>query len=117
MREIKFRAMSEMGNWVYFSIWGINPPLNKNKFKNLCQYTGLEDKNSVEIYEGHVVNTNWGKFIIKFSEKYLCFIFEKIEFLRLPERNNDLPISYHSEFEFIEIIGNRFENPELVEGK
>ena len=56
MREIKFRVWYE-GNYTYFDLDLLNRESRsfyKNEIKNtkVEQYTGLKDKNGVEIYEG-----------------------------------------------------------------
>lgn len=73
----------------------------------LMQYTGLKDKNGKEIYEGDIVKSyyyidtpdgeqeRYNKKVIKYND-VLC------------EYNIDA-------FENIEVIGNIYENPELVE--
>lgn len=77
------------------------------------QYIGKIGKNKVEAYEGDIIQIEGDKYKIIFNEDYLCHMFWKIDFLRLPEDNKDIPITWHFKYE-IELLGNEFENPELL---
>ena len=69
----------------------------------LMQYVGCKDKNNKEIYEGDIVKTkeNIGQIIYS---KGMFFIDVKEDFY--------LPI--YNVSEFMEVIGNIYENPELL---
>ena len=85
----------------------------------LMQFTGLKDKNGKEIYEGDIVkfsdcdddvyvtpvvwNKNYACFGVSFSGKY------PISFDYLEE--------FYTELKDIEVVGNIYENPELLEGE
>lgn len=85
----------------------------------LMQSTGLRDKNGMEIYEGDIVKfpefngdiyitpVVWDKscacFGLSFSGKY------PISFDYLEE--------FYTELKDIEVVGNIYENPELLEGE
>lgn len=116
MREIRFRSWNKVHKKmeicpVVGGIMGIS--FNKP----LMQYTGLEDKNGVEIYEGDIYAVdNEGKYQVMFVGG--AFVGGK-------DRDSCVPLAWEGEdFDWpwsnaqtIEVIGNIYENPELLESK
>ena len=79
---------------------------------HLMQSTGLLDKNGKEIFEGDIVDYKGRKAVIKWHGSYASFIYRFIDEpqTRKPEWN----ILYLAYMKF-EIVGNIYENPELLE--
>ncbi|MFW6047380.1 MAG: YopX family protein [Candidatus Woesearchaeota archaeon] len=105
-REIKFRAWD--GKMHY--------PEKKDKrgrkifmyFDNIMQFTGLKDKNGKEIYEGDIIHVknNFEDFVgVVMYEPCSFFVNNDGENIYMIYSGNDVEI---------EIIGNKFENPELL---
>ncbi len=115
MREIKFRAWSELDKEM-FEVASIDLLLGiivrqcENRIKTyvleelvLMQYTGLKDKHGVEIYEGDIVR---GRIYHMFYEDNVVFQIGWID-----EENG---YGLHWFPKEVEVIGNIFENPELM---
>ena len=85
-----------------------------NNDLNLMQSTGLKDKNGKEIFEKDILDYNGRKVIVKWHGSYACFIYEFVD--ELKNRTTEWQPLYLSYYKF-EIIGNIYENPEMLEGK
>ena len=135
MRRIKFRGHNGI-EWLYDSQISIIPygknvhcfmPNEKNKSdqNNICnwdsvsyvgQYTEIKDINGTEIYEGDIVSS-WskgvqGKGVVKQRVDGLWIIypaFSKGEIWGLCPNQEGIST--------VEVIGNMYENQELLEGK
>ncbi|WP_431030097.1 YopX family protein [Lysinibacillus sp. LZ02] len=79
----------------------------------LMQYTGLKDKNGKEIYEGDILTDNGdeGPIFVEYSQEHAGFVFVDKFDVQGPTLYTPKEISY----EIFEIIGNIYENPELLE--
>ena len=108
MREIKFRAWDGrmIKDFIMTSHGAV--ALEYDHFGanvELMQYTGLKDKNGEEIYEGDIL-TVW---IQGYKQESYYVVDDMREFFA-EFRHDD---SYY-QFEKVEIIGNIYENPELL---
>jgi uncharacterized phage protein (TIGR01671 family) len=86
------------------------------------QFTGLVDKNGVEIYEGDIFQYNEHyayrlpsfKAIVEYNDYYACFGYQKVGsfFITSFHEHDELHTDVLSH---CEVIGNIYENPSLLE--
>lgn len=109
MREIKFRVWWEDRKMFYGDLDLNNLiPKNKNEIYELMQFTGLKDKKGEEIYEGDIMYVaGTGNVEIRFI--YGCFGYT--------DNCNFYALFDDAEGDVEEVIGNIYENPELLEIK
>jgi uncharacterized phage protein (TIGR01671 family) len=123
-REIKFRAWDESQKYMAYQGTPDLETIQSFMFhygeKILMQYIGLKDFNGKKIYEGDIILVN-GKYhkIVKYHEKGFSFCL--INICDLKNKNcmdiEQIPNpSWFSDFNRkIEVIGNIYETPELLE--
>ncbi len=126
MRDIKFRAWNTEKKIMYppSSIWKMNLYDYEESYNlNLMQYTGLKDKNDKEIYEGDIVRNYWTCNYKKFDQPPIYKVVFKnasFGFQSKPKYGNYQNVSnkyWPAELcksDNWEIIGNIYENPELL---
>ena len=112
--EISFE--NETNKAYYYNLQNGCGSLREDSVYILMQYTGLKDKNGTEIYEGDII-------FIK-GETKLLDIKGKVEYSNILAQfiitntgsivNEAEPLGDYEE-EDIEVIGNEFDNPELLE--
>lgn len=80
----------------------------------IMQSTGIKDKNGKEIFEGDIVDYKGRKAVIKWHGSYASFIYRFVD--ELQKRNAEWKPLYLAYMK-CEIIGNIYENPDLLEDK
>jgi uncharacterized phage protein (TIGR01671 family) len=115
-REIKFRALYD-GVWYYQTLVEILT-ITLASFRlgeHKTQFTGLHDKTGKEIYEGDILAYKWedrdGDEIVNHVIKW-----DNGRFLMCPIKSvvRTWNIHLHPYDEESEVIGNIYENPELI---
>lgn len=125
MREIKFRIRSERlkGHgikwWYFWAHNGCGWKTSEEEEKTIGQFTGLKDKNGKEVFDGDVVKAHRFGFdgnetdiefngTIKYRPDGACFV--------ISANDGDILVKDTTHFEepCIEVIGNIYENPELL---
>lgn len=129
MREILFRGkIVENGEWAYGAYYGLcritnkagdfgyahlmrqsnDEPLYRVDPETVGQYTGLTDKNGKRIFEGDILSDGGDTYKVMFEEG--VFQIENSHY------TTGLYVAVHID-KIDEVIGNIYDNPELLEAK
>lgn len=136
MREIKFRAWykeekvmvgintiyfgAEMASITTYKDTAINSCVLKGEELEFMQFTGLQDCNGVDIYEGDIIEL-WYEICSgeyrEYSDKgMVCFENGLFKIKCIDEQQEyDFDFFHHVDDSTKEVIGNIYENPELLE--
>lgn len=124
MREILFRG--KFGNEWKYGFLSIEPKglVIKEPYKNessnvwhidadtVGQYTGLTDKNGTKIFEGDIVKYGDTVHNVVFEQRngtaYFGLVYSTLE---------TLSFGYYQDLKQIEVIGNIYDNPELLKNE
>jgi hypothetical protein len=125
MREIKFRAWNRKHKQMWFdgghmdlalclegglftpdSYWGCD----HDKNFELMQYTGLKDKNGKEVYHQDIVKRGNILFVVEWHSNTACWFLKYISGGHHGITKSDMAL-------MCEVIGNIYENKELLDEK
>ncbi|QCD52478.1 YopX family protein [Campylobacter sp. RM16192] len=117
MRELKFRVwntidrkMLKWGDIFHLPAWEIFPGTPEQRAFDIMQYTGLRDKNGKEIYEGDIIK--------KIGDiKTYSIVFDGVLAAYLMDDGTGGYGLNQMLLRDFEVIGNIYENPELLKDK
>jgi len=108
VRDIKFRVWDKQNNLMDYELWGSCGYEDRcfmdiigNDGYEVMQYTGLKDKNGKEIYEGDICKEVLTGEVKYYRNRFMIFSKESVWNVN----------------EQCEVIGNIYENPELLTDK
>jgi uncharacterized phage protein (TIGR01671 family) len=124
-REIEFRAWHRQQKYIYDNIavsdeHTVGYEAQKNNFNAetskdivVLQFTGRRDKNGKKIFEGDILKVNRvaGPVVVRWNDEAVGFVLENPQAATAAKRQVDWPGGERS----IKILGNIFENPEILE--
>lgn len=126
-RDIKFRGWDSV-NEVMLQVKSINfregyVSLNEGdnsltdtlEMIELMQYTGLNDKDGKEIWEGDILE-RYGYWSIRIEYDKGCLMVRDLDEVRYNNLILNVPICNFESINDWKVIGNIYENPELLEG-
>jgi len=124
MKEIKFKAWDKRDK-IMSAPMNLSEILNANPHFHTkmrerqiwLQYTGLKDKNGKEIYEGYIVTypqATYGGF--RWDEMLVSTVeWDEVHSgYEIAQAMNEDPMSFIQPENVVEVIGNIYENPELL---
>lgn len=144
MREILFRGKTEDGMWYegYYTK-GFREPTQKQLDdiinhvsgkagdwtfsytfvipETVSMFLGFHDIHKKKIFEGDIVKDNFGRIMeVVFKDKFAKFAFRLIKTTGEEWTNNfyfaDINEWFYCDIPEVEIIGNKWDNPELLKG-
>lgn len=124
-RDIKFRAWDkELKEMLYTESveWfddGVYFRFNKHEEDlehHLMRNTGIKDKNGIEIYEGDILE-RYGYWSIRIESDKGCLMVRDLDEVRYNNLILNVPICNFESINDWKVIGNIYENPELLEGE
>ena len=128
-RKIEFRGKKQRDNsWIYGLLMNdtyghYRIQFDANQFSQVVipetvgQFTGLRDKNGIDIYEGDILKIKETPFqigglhqVIFYEDRYLTYsiLYNDID------QANKHPLLYQIEYADAHVIGNIYDNPELL---
>ena len=113
MRQIKFRAWHKTGEAMMPDVKNVHTLNSEFQNDNLIfmQFTGLKDRNGVEVYEGDLVKKDDDKFVKAGVVSFIhgCWM--------VASKSGEQYFNLHWHLSQVEVIGNIHQNPELLEQK
>lgn len=112
MHKIKFRGMSKSGKWLYGRFY-VDEIVDE---KTISQYTGLKDRDGREIYEDDILDFELlrgkkSRGCVEYSNEGARYV------VRFQREKYERPLSWVCAVGKPVVIGNIYENPDLLEGE